>query len=45
MRLAKDLGLTLSELETKMTIEEVCLWLAFYELDVEEAEKEAKRKR
>lgn len=45
MRLAKDLGMTLSELETKMTIEEVCLWSAFYELDTEEAEKEAKRKR
>lgn len=45
MRLAKDLGLTLPELEAKMTIEEVCLWSAFYELDIEEAEKEAKRKR
>jgi hypothetical protein len=45
MRLAKDLGLTLSELETKMTIEEVCLWHAFYELDIEEAEKESKRRR
>lgn len=45
MRLAKDLGLTLRELESRMTIEEVCLWSAFYELDIEEAEKEAKRKR
>jgi hypothetical protein len=37
--------MTLSELETKMTIEEVCLWRAFYELDIEDAEKESKRKR
>jgi hypothetical protein len=45
MRLARDLGMTLFELETKMTIEEVCLWLAFYELGAEDAEKEANRKR
>jgi hypothetical protein len=45
MRLAKDLGLTLTELRSKMTIEEVCLWSVFYELDIEESEKQAKRKR
>ncbi len=37
--LAKELGMTLSELAKKMTMEELVGWAAFYEVKNEEEEK------
>lgn len=47
MRIARDLGYTLSELFQKITLEEVQLWSAVYQVEMEEQEealKKAKRK-
>lgn len=47
MRIARDLGYTLSELFQKITLEEVQLWSAVYQVEMQEQEealKKAKRK-
>lgn len=47
MRIARDLGYTLSELFQKITLEEVQLWSAIYQVEMQEQEealKKAKRK-
>lgn len=47
MRIARDLGYTLSELFQKITLEEVQLWSAVYQVELQEQEealKKAKRK-
>jgi hypothetical protein len=47
MRIARDLGYTLSELFQKITLEEVQLWSALYQVEIQEQEealKKAKRK-
>jgi len=47
MRIARDLGYTLSELADKITLEEVQLWSAVYQVEIqeqEEAYKKAKRR-
>jgi hypothetical protein len=43
MRLARDLGYTLSELSHRITLEELRLWAALYEVEGKEQE-EAMRK-
>jgi len=48
MRLARDLGYTLSELSERMTFEEVQLWGLMYQAEseeIEEANKKASRRR
>jgi hypothetical protein len=47
MRLARELGYTLSELSQRITIEELRLWAALYEVEgkeQEEAMRKAKRR-
>jgi hypothetical protein len=43
MRLARDLGYTLSELSQRITREELRLWAAIYQIEAQE-EEEAIRK-
>lgn len=43
MRLARDLGYTLSELSERLTYEEIQLWGLMYQVEFEEA-KEANEK-
>ena len=43
LHVAKELGLTLGQLRREMTIEEVWLWVVFFNLQAEEQEK-AQRK-
>lgn len=38
MRIARDLGYTLSELGAKMTFEEMQLWAVIYEIEAQEQE-------
>jgi hypothetical protein len=38
MRIARDLGYTLSELTAKMTFEEMQLWAIIYEVEAQEQE-------
>lgn len=45
MQIAKELGYTLSELVSKITLEEMLLWNTFFAIEKEEASKLAKRKR
>ena len=48
MRLARDLGYTLSELSERMTFEEAQLWGLMYQVEqqeMEEASKKASRRR
>lgn len=47
MRIARDLGYTLSELMAKITREEMQLWAVLYEVEAEEQEaatRKAKRR-
>ena len=47
MRIARDLGYTLSELAAKMTFEEMQLWAIIYEVEAQEQEdamRKAKRR-
>lgn len=47
MRLARDLGYTLAELSQRVTLEELRLWAAMYEIESkeqEEAMRKAKRR-
>jgi hypothetical protein len=47
MRIARDLGYTLSELTAKMTFEEMQLWAIIYEVEAQEQEdamRKAKRR-
>jgi len=37
MRVAKDLGYTLSDISQSMTREELQLWVLYYELEAQEA--------
>jgi hypothetical protein len=41
---AKELGMTLAELTDKVTLEELSLWAAFFEIEAEEQKKAAKRR-
>lgn len=43
MRIARDLGYTLTELGQRITVEEVQLWSALYQVEAQE-EEEALRK-
>jgi|GEM_PF-2274570 len=43
MRIARDLGYTLLELQDRITLEEVQLWSAVYEMEAKE-EEDAMRK-
>ena len=43
LHVAKELGLTLGQLRREMTIEEVWLWITYFNLQVQEQEK-AQRK-
>jgi len=48
MRLARDLGYTLSELSERMTFEEVQLWGLVYQVEqqeIEQANQKASRRR
>jgi len=47
MRIARDLGYTLLELFDKITLEEIQLWSAVYQIELDEQEaamKKAKRR-
>lgn len=47
MRLARELGYTLSELSTRLTREELQLWTVLFEVEArerEEAQRKAKRR-
>lgn len=43
MRIARDLGYTLSELFQKITLEEVQLWSAVYQVELQEQEEALKK--
>ena len=43
LHVAKELGLTLGQLRREMTIEEVWLWITYFNLQIQEQEK-AQRK-
>lgn len=43
LHVAKELGLTLGQLRREMTIEEVWLWVVFFNLQAEEQEKAQRR--
>lgn len=45
MRLARDLGYTLLELGQRITIEELRLWAALYEIEGKEQEESARKAR
>jgi len=45
MGVAKELGYTLVKLNQEMTLEEVMLWSAYFELHNEEQETRMKRRR
>lgn len=45
MRIARDLGYTLSDLTQKITPEEVQLWAALYEVESQEKEESIKKTR
>lgn len=45
MRLARDLGYTLSELNGRMTWEELELWALLYQVETEEQEVAKKKSR
>ena len=45
MRVARDLGYTLSELTQRMTREELQLWTLLYEVEAEEQEAAMKKSR
>lgn len=44
MHVARELGLTLAEITSRMSVEELQLWAVFFEIEQDEFEK-AKRKR
>ena len=43
LHVAKELGLTLGQLRREMTIEEVWLWITYFNLQVQEQEKAHRR--
>jgi hypothetical protein len=45
MRLCRDLGYTIGELQCRITEEELVLWNMLYQIEHEESEQAAKRKR
>jgi hypothetical protein len=45
MRLCRDLGYTISELQDRITEEELAMWNILYQIEHEESEQAAKRKR
>lgn len=45
MRIARDLGYTLLDLKDRITLEEVQLWSAVYEVEAEEQENAMKKAR
>jgi hypothetical protein len=45
MRLCRDLGYTISELQDRITEEELTMWNILYQIEHEESEQAAKRKR
>lgn len=45
LRLSKDLGYTLLDLSERITLSEIQIWMAFYDLESEELEKAKKRRR
>lgn len=45
MSLAKELSCSLSELTERVTQEELLLWNTFFQIEREDAEKEAKRRK
>jgi len=45
MRIARDLGYTLSDLTQRITHEEVQLWAALYEVEFQEEEESIKKAR
>lgn len=45
MRVARDLGYTLTELGQRMTVEEMQLWSALYQVEAQEEEEALKKAR
>lgn len=45
MRIAKELGYTLSEITDRLTEEELMLWAAFWSIEKEDADKMARRRK
>lgn len=45
MKLARELGYTLSELTARMSFDELLLWGAYLVLEAEETEKQQRRRR
>lgn len=45
MRIARELGYTLSELTQKITLEEIDLWAALFQVEFEEQEDSMKKQK